>query len=351
MIIYDNIIFTLQKVGGISVYWYELIKRQQNNNSIIYYEESSQSNNIYRSKLQLQNNQIITNTSKMPLCIKRYLPISLNINSINNEEKKIFHSSYYRILNSKNHNIKQVVTVHDFIYDYFKSGFKQKIHIRQRNGAMENADIIICVSKNTKKDLLRLYPQFSKKRIEVIYNGVSNSFKPNNVNCINNNLLFIGGRSNHKNFSFVIDLLYELKDYKLTIIGQPLTITEIKKLETKIKDRYTIYSNIGEDKLNELYNHSMCLIYPSSYEGFGIPVLEAMQAGCPVITLKTSSLPEVCGDAGLMIETLSIKDFINGIKYIEKNRDSLINEGFKHSSKFSWDKCFDQTYSIYNSLL
>ncbi|NQW28471.1 MAG: glycosyltransferase, partial [Flammeovirgaceae bacterium] len=93
------------------------------------------------------------------------------------------------------------------------------------------------------------------------------------------------------------------------------------------------------------------LLYPSSYEGFGIPILEAMKSGCPFIASNNSSIPEVAGKAGILHDHLSVEDYLSSIISIKAKRESLILEGYDQSDKFSWDKCYIETKNIYNQLL
>ena len=345
-LILDNIIFSLQKSGGISIYWYELIKRLiEEKQDFLCFEEDKSCQNIYRKELTIPEKQIITKVSCLPVSIRRYLP--LNISKEKLQPESIFHSSYYRILND---DVKyQVVTVHDFTYEYFMSGLSKYVHIAQKKKAIDKADVIICVSQSTKRDLLKLYPEFSRKRIEVVHSGVSDAFCQLQGNH-EGKVLYVGGRTGYKNFSFVVELVSRLKNYQLVIVGSPLSVKEERFLDSKLRNRYIMNVHVSEEKLNLLYNQATCLVYPSSYEGFGVPVIEAMRAGCPVIALNTSSMPEVCGDAGIMVNELSLTEFIKKVKYVEKNRNDFVDKGLAQSQKFSWSKCFNETNEIYKSL-
>ena len=99
-----------------------------------------------------------------------------------------------------------------------------------------------------------------------------------------------------------------------------------------------------------MYNSAYCLIYPSSYEGFGIPVIEAMRAGCPVVAVNTSSIPEVAGNAGLLVDNPDCNELVYALLTIDKNRQQLINAGFTQAAKFSWNKCFNETQKVYDEL-
>jgi len=347
-IVYDNIIFSLQKAGGISIYWAELIKRlQKKEKSVMFYE--SKNENIFRKKLDISS-QI---ESKINTKILRYLPFLKKL-----PEKSIFHSSYYRVSLQK--DVLNIVTVHDFTYEFFRKGVAKTIHSLQKGFAIKNADGIICVSKNTKKDLLKFYPQTDESRIKVIYNGVGDEFKilenkneylKKYFSQLTNKkyILYIGDRSEYKNFHIAVEVVKNLKDFHLVIVGGK----ELQQYEIdKIKNRYFHLKGISGDELNILYNNAYCLLYPSSYEGFGIPIVEAMKAGCPVVSTHFSSIPEVVGDAGLLVDEIKVENFLKEIKKIENKdfRNRLIRKGLKQSQKFSWDKCFEETYSFYEDV-
>jgi mannosyltransferase len=99
-----------------------------------------------------------------------------------------------------------------------------------------------------------------------------------------------------------------------------------------------------------LYNMAFALIYPSFYEGFGIPLLEAMKAGVPFLALNNSAIPEVAGNAGLLLESPDIGLFKNALEYIPAERETLIVNGFAQAAKFSWENCYQQTLSVYKEL-
>ncbi len=347
---YDNIIYSLQKAGGISIYWTELIKRIVKKDNVSFYE--SQNSNIFRKEIVI----VTKEESGINFNILRYLPFIKKLPS-----KSIFHSSYYRVALQK--DVVNITTVHDFTYEYFRSGLAKYIHVWQKGFAIKKSDGIICVSENTKKDLIKFYPMIDESKIKVIYNGVGDEF----INLENPKeyltdeferlkdkkyILYIGDRSSYKNFDIAVEVLKKLNDYSLVVVGgKDFSTTELENM-VDIKDRVYHFRGIGGDKLNTLYNNAFCLLYPSSYEGFGIPISEAMKAGCPVVSTNISSIPEVAGDSGLLVDEIKVDSFKNEIKKLENNefRSELINKGLEQSKKFSWDKCFDDTYSFYQEV-
>ena len=357
-IYFDNIIFSLQKAGGISVVWQNLIKKileEDNNININFLEYQNSKENYFRSEINIPE-KLITQLSTKNLIYRRYL----NLKKIT-DEKHIFHSSYYRF--ERNPSAINVTTLHDFTYEYFFKGLSQKIHINQKKQAIFNSKGIICISENTKKDLLKLYPNYNKK-IKVIYNAANECFRQ-----INDDLnfkkkhaftdydyaIYVGDHSSpYKNFQMAIEAC-QLSNKKLLIIGgKKLNNKEIHNLNTKLGlENYFFLNNVSNEELNYYYNKSYCLLYPSIYEGFGIPVLEAQAAGCPVIATDCSSIPEVIGNKNLAIANPSSRKIYEKIKEIGHNtelRQESIEMGLEKSKNFSWKKNYDETIEFYTEL-
>lgn len=355
MVVIDNIIFSLQKSGGISVYWYEILSRIINETEInhIFVEEDVKETNIFRNKLKIDANNTIHSNLKMNSILNRYRNLDFNMRN----EKFIFHSSYYRTLSKsvkKRNNVKEVVTVHDFTYERFTRGIKKWVHVWQKKKAVKSADIVICISENTKKDLLYFYPQFSKKDIRIIYNGVSSDyFKLPESDIVLSSppfFLFIGSRAVYKNFNFTVEAVAQTKDFILKIVGGKLNRKELNLLNKKLPNRWELLENVDNSDLNKLYNKAFSLVYPSFYEGFGIPIVEAMKAGCPFIALNCSSIPEVAGQAGILMDKLDILSFNNAVSEIRNNREEIIKRGFIQSNVFSWQRCYQETLEIYKEM-
>ncbi len=345
-IIFDNIIFYWQRSGGISVVWYELINRFLKGNDYVRFIDYGNTENQYRNKLNISKSQIIKNKNNIFLKILRYLPVPLKIDST-----FIFHSTYYRLC--KNKRAINFLTVHDFTYEYFKHGIAKWIHCYTKHNAIKKADYIICISDNTKNDLLKFIPNVNPQKIYTIYNGVGNSFRMlDKRHRYNNNkekyLIYIGGRDKYKNFNLALKTS-KITNIKLYIIGKKLSKKEIVTIENSIGKNYCDLGFIEDNELNFIYNNGFALIYPSSYEGFGIPVIEAQKAGCPVIAMNRSSIPEIIGNKELLVDEEDPYLFAEKLKMLENNefRERIIMDGINNSQKFNWDITFQGYKSLY----
>ena len=356
-IVFDNIIYSLQKSGGGSVYWTELLKRFiKSDNELIFFDQKEPNDNIFRKTLDLDK---VKKESKWSLAIRRYLPFTEKISG-----KYIFHSSYYRYASAS--NAINVTSIHDFTTEKFRKGLAREVNLLQKKWAVKKAKGVVCISENTKKDLLFFMPNTDENKIRVIYNGVSEDFftieyefniadKDLRFKHLENEkyLLYVGHRTGYKNFKLAVDAASQfLNQYKLVIVGERFTEEEKKWVESKLGNQYLQLKGLNNENLNHLYNKAYALLYPSSYEGFGIPIIEAMKTKCPVIAFKNSSIPEVAGEAALLYEEENVDSIIHGIQKLQDKdlRDRLKNKGIIQAEKFSWDNTFRQYIEFYKEL-
>lgn len=336
-ILFDNIVYNLQKTGGISTYWRELT-----------------------AKISLHSNFKVHHIAGNRLA--RYLPVFTT--------GDILHSSYHRVtFNSKT---KNVVTIHDFIYelDLIKT-LGSYVNKLQKKIAIYAADAIICVSENTKKDLLTFYPNLShSSNIHVIGHGSIYSIdKPANINVSqrlisineftrNRYVLFCGNRMSYKNFSsaligFAKSALPRM-GYFMICTGSKFSEVEEKSIDSLgLQHKVLVLELASYEELNYLYQNAFALVYPSSYEGFGLPPLEAMSCGCPVIASNTSSIPEVVDNSGILInpqDTSSISTSLESL--LDKEvRSKYINRGIARAKLFNWDRVAQQHIQVYHCLI
>ncbi|HBN5340578.1 glycosyltransferase family 4 protein [Enterobacter cloacae] len=339
----DGIIENLQNGGGCTVYFEQLLS---------YYQKDHNKLNYIRYNDSYKN---ITLTGTDTILYHRKQRIQerwRDVDTTGIDHDAIFHSTHYRLpLNKKQSRI--VTTVHDFTYELFRKGPAQWMHTWQKNRAINNSDLVICVSHNTANDLLKFCP-ISEKKIRVVHNGVSEKYYPIDNITKTNEVLFVGARDGYKNFSMAVDALSLSPSLVLSIVGGgKLTSEEIALLESKIPGRYEHLGRVSDEELNGIYNRVYCLLYPSLYEGFGIPVIEAMRCGCVVIAVNVSSIPEVAGNAAILLDNPHPVAIAHALKDLENTTiyDQLRNDGFNQAKKFSWEKCYKDTLSVYKECL
>ena len=357
-IILDNIIFQLQVSGGISNYWFQLIKNLTSESNLeISFFGDKHTDNIFRNLIDLNT---YPNLGIQNFPFSRYLNPKLE----KQDYPAIFHSSYYRTSQNKKHI--NITTVHDFTYERFIKTPQSYAHKIQKKKAILNSDGIICISENTKRDLLKFVPELKKsQKVIVIPHGVSsNSFKvlPANENIIpmptkfssGEYIVYVGDRkASYKNFDKAAKVAHKTKLPLVIIGGGALQPHELTFLENPAyKMAYEHKAKVDNQTLNWFYNNAFALLYPSAYEGFGLPVVEAQLAGCPVIALNDSSIPEVAGDAAILVNENSVEAFVKGLDQLKdfKLRTELIDKGFKNAAKFTWQNTFNQTLEFYKEL-
>lgn len=340
----DMIAFYLQRAGGITNVWKELLIRMlRDNRDIKLILQKCECGNIYFNQIMVFNPAVIYENGSYAKW-NRYLPVRCSM-----EDGDLFISTYYRI--PEDSSIKQYVLVHDFTYEYYVKGIKRTVHSWQKRRSAENADIIACVSENTRKDLAHFYPWTKEKKCVVIYNGVSASYKPiDNKEYIKelgkyNNcefLLYIGSRSGYKRFDHAVDVAAYF-GYSLVLIGGgKLNEREHILLDSRLNNHYLHLKTISETVLNKIYNKAFALIYPSEYEGFGLPIIEAQRAGCPVIARTGSSIDEVFGDSAYLMQENTLEEAGRIIDLLKDSngRDEHCKRGYVNSLRFDWEKTY-----------
>jgi glycosyltransferase involved in cell wall biosynthesis len=351
----DNIVFSLQKQGGISVFWYEFLNRIMHDPDFNCKFIDTSNDNIFRKQLNISLPNVLNNRLNIiPVTVQRYINPTIN-------DKGIFHSSYYRV--GKGSQVCNVTTVHDFTYEYYFKGLPKLVHHAQKKNAILSSKKILCVSNNTKTDLLRFYPNLKEQQIEVIYNGVSEDYFPlpdKNSAFMDSTfgrdfkeyVLFVGKREDaYKNFDMVVDACKLTKSKLLIVGGGHLSLSEVAMLDVQLGlHQYKQIAGVTNVQLNEIYNNASFLVYPSLYEGFGISILEAQKSGCPVICSNTSSIPEIAGKGACLLEKISalkIADILLQKKSRNDTTKSIVDEGYLNSQLYSWDKCYQETKQVY----
>ena len=251
---------------------------------------------------------------------------------------------------------KKVITVHDLIPDKLWRGYIGARIRRERKYNLSRCDAIIAVSEHTKKDLLECYG-VDEKKVTVVHHGFDANLKTgltvgHDSGIEGRYVLYVGKRGGYKNSNFFLKnmspLLLELPDLKIIMTGKPLDDSERKLCEAcGIADR--VEARLFEDnELRSLYANAACFVYPSRYEGFGIPVLEAFAAGCPTVLARATCFPEVGSDAALYFDPDDGEEMRMAIREaIGERRDELIKRGLERVKMFTWEKCAAETLAVY----
>ena len=268
----------------------------------------------------------------------------------------LFFSNYYTTPIS----IPSLMMVYDMIPEKFDFDFNLR-GWREKNLAIRHANAFICISENTAKDLLELYPEIPSSSAIVAHCGVDrevfyqrsrdeiNSFR-SRYNIQGDYYLFVGDRSQtkgYKNSQLFFNSLSQLEQTNFAIVcvgGNPELEEYIKPFTDKI-DIHLV--NLSDEELSICYSDAIALVYPSLYEGFGLPIIEAMACGTPVITTREGSIPEAAGNAAYYISGKDEAEMAEAIIKIRNPqiRKELVEKGFKQASQFSWEKMAAITYN------
>lgn len=275
--------------------------------------------------------------------------------------------------------INIVVTIHDLIPWAMAKEYQHPPDLKLRYflqfHAAARADKIVTISQHSKKDIQK-YLGVPPKKIRVIYEAVDERFKPiNRIVAMKIRAKFSAGRpyflmvgdffgiDPRKNYLFALKCFAEIiqkqcfKSHLLLLVGQAGgTTSEYSKIMAEAK-KIGILKNIGftnfvsESDLARLFGAAEVFFYPSKYEGFGLPVLQAMASGCPVIAANTTSIPEVAGLAAARHKVDDEKDFLAKFEHLMRHRQRYIQAGLANIKRFSWQKCARETLGVIWSIL
>lgn len=294
-----------------------------------------------------------------------HLPIDIVLGKVD-----LFHGPYFTLL----HNAygKSIVTIHDLIFirvpEVVTPGWREFAK-KRADYSIRRADAIVAVSEHTKGDIIDLY-QIPEERIRVIYNGVGKEFFPTTQGLGDVKvkygikkpyLLCVSAIEPRKNLLALVQAFSHLrrfreKDYHLVVVGiKGYRFEEVfqKVRELELEQDVIFTGKVPDYELPVLYSGSDLFIFPSLSEGFGIPPLEAMACGTPVIASNVSPITEVVGDAALLVDPYCTSSIAEGMWTLltdVKLRDRLIARGLERSRLFSWEKAATETVKLYQEL-
>jgi len=314
----------------------------------------------FRSVLEPSPNYSIREQIHVPWVLRR-------------ERPDLYHAPHYVLPAAINCN--SVVTIHDCIHLIFPQYLPNRMAYAYARAQMWTAahrsDCILTVSDASKRDILHLF-NIPPEKIVVVYNAIDAHFSvtppPDAVSRVRERyqldqrfVLYVGNIKPHKNLVRLIEAFSELRtgdleDVKLLIIGD-----EISKLPAlrhavhrhKLHKHVRFLGYVPDDQLAVLYRLAAVFVFPSLYEGFGLPPLEAMASGTPVVVSNVSSLPEVVGDAAVLVDPHDIDSIVDGLRCVLTNptrADDMRRKGLERSREFSWERSVARTLEVYKRI-
>lgn len=340
MIVLDSIILGLQKYGGISNYWRTLsnVVSDHFHDTEFLLPKTQFADSSYLNSKALRTEHLSTS-------ISRYIDYTVS------KDTEIAHSSYYRLPRKK--NVASVVTCYDFTYEHYRSDLFAKVHKIQKRRALLSCDQIIAISENTKRDILKYIPKIKESKINVVYLPLpevdSSKFF---FGDYDNRVVFVGARTSYKRFDLAVEAVSEKPNLTLDIIGPPLTPSESEYVKSRLGYRYKQFEAKSNDEVLNRISGCYAFIFPSDYEGFGLPILEAFKVGTPVICANCSSFPEIVGSAGLLVDKQTPQNYRDCLTELEnlEIRKRLISLGHRQLQLFSLDRFTTKMTKIYEHL-
>jgi glycosyltransferase involved in cell wall biosynthesis len=365
IVLYDHQMFSRRFYGGIARYCAELVNQSARQASVTCKQGFWFSRNPYLNP-GIRKYDIISKAPYLPKKIERYirkLNQKVSLSAIRENNYDVFHPTYYDAYFLEEITKPYVLTIHDMIDEIFNDDISKKDQqtVLNKKRLAKNAAHIIATSECTRKDILRYYGM-GEEKISVVYHGdtfrdVKSLIPPCHIP--QKYVLYVGRRSFYKNFRFfakaMIPILQQDTElYVLCIGGGKFRPDEIAYLESLyMRDRF-IQIGVKDSHLAWLYNHAQAFVFPSLYEGFGIPVLEAFSCSCPVIAGNRSSLPEVAGDAAVYFDPTDQDAMIQAVKSIiydpQRKRD-FVRRGKDRLAVFSWETTWNNTVDVYKKVI
>lgn len=376
-ILFDHQVFTCQSYGGVSRIFNELIQhltpKKEAELSIFAglhisnfpLDELKKQVSYYRGKhfFRFPYDRIIL--KKVNNVLFKYIMKASDTPSRKKDNRvpDIYHPSGYSpvVYNWKKSPL--VLTINDMIPELFPGNFKDiKTRLENKRKCIERADHIIAISNTTKSDLMKFYP-IDEKKISVIYPGALTQHverydcKP--YEHEKPYILYVGTRKQgYKNFEGLLAAYAGTKhikdDYDVICFGGPDFSRDERDVMSMLNVLDNVYYAEGNDlQLARLYAGASLFIYPSLYEGFGLPPLEAMALGCPVVSGRVSVMPEVLGDAVAWCEPHSPESIATAMEEVlidEQRRQELIAKGIEQVQKYSWSQMAEETYAVYRQI-
>jgi len=358
-ILYDGEIYSMQAAGGINSYFASLIGRLPSNfkPTVLVTGDCGVSKPVH-PKLKIQR---ITGTpDDSSSSLKDWY-----LRAVTDSRRfDVAHPTYYQLVTRQDpssYRCPMVLTVWDMIHEIFAEQMDPAGFVaRLKRQSIQAADVIICISENTRKDLLERHPMAENKvKVTALAADLDISLSEGpEVVPPRPYFLYVGSRSFYKNFGGLsaafAKAISARPEMALCVVGAPFNEAEQRLIaDLKLTNHIEHYGYATNEHLAKLYRHSIALVYPSLYEGFGIPPLEAMSCGTAVVASDVASIPDVVADAGLLFDPRSPDALIDSLLLLldsPAERGRLIAKGRERARAFSWDKTVTETLQIYRSV-
>lgn len=366
----DSRSITMHAGSGIGTYTKNLVSNLIHNNN------SDEFNLIWTGNMQddyinANTNIYITSPRSSNFFENLFVP-----NLIEKKNLDLFHIPQNGIGFPFDYKVKTIVTIHDLIPyimpETVGRGYLTKF-LSDMPKIISNSIGILTVSEHSKKDIIKFFPQFPKDKIYVTPLAADKNFKPLNkkkckeyiqkrYNFYDDFIFYIGGFSSRKNVEGLIRSFGKIKDdlskKHLLLLGGAIHDEglKLKNIVSSLgfESSVLFLDFVPDNILPILYNGCECFVYPSLYEGFGLPPLEAMSCKTPVITSNLTSIPEVCSDSAILINPFDLEELGHSIRTLLNNdelKEELIEKGYKKSLQFSWRQTAKKTYDTYNHII
>jgi glycosyltransferase involved in cell wall biosynthesis len=362
-ILYDHQAFSLQDAGGVSRYFYEIARYMSSVSDV-------------RTDLWMGSNACVypfrelasscTRVSSLPGVLPkgsiRYIGNEIlgNLQGMTSGRFDLYHPTTYLkmpLVRSR----RVVLTHHDCTHERFPELFPDvKKVLWARRWTLPRVDAIICVSEYSRRDLLHYY-DVDPAKTRVIHHGLTPLRRSEKAAAAlgkrlkRDYILYVGMRAAFKNFHGLLQALHDSKlaeSFDLLVLGGGELTSKEKTLIQSLGLSNSVISmnKVSDEMLAEAYAGARLFVYPSLSEGFGIPPLEAMSLGCPVLASSAASIPEICGDAPFYFDPRNSNSFTSGLLRAvqdESAREQAVRAGGRVIARYRWDRCGEQTLALY----
>lgn len=359
-ILYDNQMFTFQRFGGVTRYFADLMHNLPAG-EFTFDIPMRYCENHYLTETYGQKYDKISFPGNYRIRRRIYQLTNKHISwkAIKFNDYDIFHPTYFNPYFLKSIKRRQkpfVLTIHDMTFERYPQDvliYDRTIPHKKR--LIAEADHIIAVSENTKRDIVELLGT-DPSRISVVHHGYRDIVRAT-PQIFDRYVLYVGERKGYKNFfpwlSAIRPIFNLDPNLKVVCTGSMFTTSELKLFKKwNIADRL-VHISANDAQMASLYKYALCFVFPSHYEGFGIPILEAFANGCPVCLSNASCFPEVAGDAALFFnpgDAQSMQDTLKELLVSNTLRDELRRKGLQRSKEFTLEKMVERTSDVYRKV-